>query len=138
MVGKVKVCMGDNSVKNSRIKILKSHAHIHIIGRKSTKFQVNPMKDAAGVVETSSLGRTDVRMGRRNNAHTHGRGHFYSPPPPMSGDNMNSMKCCLDCQGGYRSLLFSCLHPQLIAIALSKWSVNLIPHFLADLDLLSG
>ena len=55
MVGKVEVTMGDNSIKNSRIKILKPHAHLHIIGRKSTKFQVNPMKDVGGVAETKSL-----------------------------------------------------------------------------------
>ena len=51
--------MGDNSVKNSRIRILKSYAHLHIIERKSTKFQVNPMKDVGEVAETRSLGRTD-------------------------------------------------------------------------------
>ena len=48
-------------VKNSRIKILKPHAHLHIIGRNSTKFQANSMKDV-GVAETSSLrtyGRTE-------------------------------------------------------------------------------
>ena len=57
MIGKVYVSLGDKSVKNSRIKILKPYAHLHIIGRKSTKFQVNPMKDVGGVVETE--GRTD-------------------------------------------------------------------------------
>ena len=46
--------MGDNSVKNSRIKTLKPHAQLHIIGRKSSKFQMNPMKDVKGVVETTS------------------------------------------------------------------------------------
>ena len=46
--------MGDNSIKNSRIKILKPHAHLHIIGRKSTKFQMNQMKDVGGVAETRS------------------------------------------------------------------------------------
>ena len=45
MVSKVDVSMGNNSVNNSQIKILKTHAHLHIIGRKSTKFQMNPMKD---------------------------------------------------------------------------------------------
>ena len=49
--------MGDNSVKNSQIKILKPHAHLHIIGRKSTEFQVNLMKDVGGVAETRSLRR---------------------------------------------------------------------------------
>ena len=76
--------MGDNSVKNCQIKILKPHAYLHIIERKSTKFQVNPMKDVRGVAETRSLGRTDGRSdGRkggqkdgRNNAHTDGRGSF--------------------------------------------------------------
>ena len=52
MVGKVKVSIGDNSVKNSRIINLKQHANIHIIGRKSTKFPVNPLKDIGGVAET--------------------------------------------------------------------------------------
>ena len=46
--------MGDNSVQNSRIKILKPHAHLHIIGKKSTKFQMNPMKDVGRVAETRS------------------------------------------------------------------------------------
>ena len=41
--------MGDNS-----IKILKPHVHLHIIGRKSTKFQMNPMKKVGGVVEKRS------------------------------------------------------------------------------------
>ena len=45
-------------VKNSQIKILKSHAHLHITGRKPTKFQVNLMKDVGGVAETRSIGRT--------------------------------------------------------------------------------
>ena len=43
--------MGDKSVKNSRIKILKPYAHLHIIGRKATKFQMNPMKVVGGVAE---------------------------------------------------------------------------------------
>ena len=34
------------------IKILKAHAHPCIIGMKSTKFQMNPMKDVEGVEET--------------------------------------------------------------------------------------
>ena len=70
--------MGDNSVKNSRIKNPKPHAHFHIIGRKSTKFQVNLMKDVGGVAETR---RTDGIMHTRMD-----KGHFYSPLPPMSGD----------------------------------------------------
>ena len=48
--------MGDNSVKNSRIKILKPHAHLHIIGRKSTKFQMNPIKDVRGMTQLASQG----------------------------------------------------------------------------------
>ena len=46
--------MGDNSIKNSQIKILKPYAHLHIVGRKSTKFQMNPIKDVGGVAETRS------------------------------------------------------------------------------------
>ena len=44
-----------NSNKNSQIIFLKSHAHLCIIGRKSTKFQMNPMKDVEGVEETRFL-----------------------------------------------------------------------------------
>ena len=61
MVGKVQVSMGDSSIKNSQIKILKPLTHLHIIGRKSIKFQVNPMKDVGGIVETRSLGWTAGR-----------------------------------------------------------------------------
>ena len=42
------------AIKTSRIEILNPHAHLHIIGRKSTKFQMNPMKDVGGVAETRS------------------------------------------------------------------------------------
>ena len=87
MVGKVKVSMDDNSIKNSRIKILKPNAHLHIIGRKSTQFQVNPMKEVGGVAETRSLGQTagwtEGRTDGRIKPHTDGRGSFYSPPPPL-------------------------------------------------------
>ena len=86
--------MNDNSIKNSRIKILKTDAHLHIIGRKSTKFQVNPMKDVGGVAETRSLGRTAGWTEGRTDGITHTRtdeGHFYSPPPPTSGDNKRGM-----------------------------------------------
>ena len=62
---RVYVSMGSNSNKNSQIKILKPHAHLCIIGRKSTKFQVNPMNDVGGVAKTRSLGRMDVRTDRR-------------------------------------------------------------------------
>ena len=48
------VSMDNNSVKNSSIKNTKPHAYVHIIGRKSTYFQMNPMKDVEGVVETRS------------------------------------------------------------------------------------
>ena len=81
--------MGDNSVKKSQIKILKPHAHLHIIGRKSTKFQVNPMKDVGGAAETRSLGQTAGRTEGRTDGITDTQtdeGHFYSPPPPTSGD----------------------------------------------------
>ena len=68
--------MGDNSIENSQIKILKLHAHFHIIGRKSTELQVNPMKDVEGVAETKSL----RWMARRRDGITHTQtdeGHFY-------------------------------------------------------------
>ena len=51
---KAYVSMGNNSVKNISIKNPKPHAHLHIIGRKSTKFQINPMKDVGGVAKTRS------------------------------------------------------------------------------------
>ena len=55
MVGKVSVSMGNNSIKNSRIKILKPHAHLHITQRKSKKkFKMNRMKNVGEVVETRS------------------------------------------------------------------------------------
>ena len=44
--------MGDNSVKNSSSKNPEPRAHLHIIGRKSTKFSMNLMKDIEGVSET--------------------------------------------------------------------------------------
>ena len=51
----VYVSMGSTSNKNSKIKILKPYAHLCIIGSKSTKFQINPMKDVEGVEETRFL-----------------------------------------------------------------------------------
>ena len=41
-----------SSKKNSQIKMLKSQAHLFIIRGKSTKFQMNPMKDVEGVEGT--------------------------------------------------------------------------------------
>ena len=49
---KVYVSMGNYSVKKSSIKNPEPHAHLHIIGRKSTFFQIHLMKDVEGVVET--------------------------------------------------------------------------------------
>ena len=63
------VSMGDNSIKIAESKIPKSHAYLHIIGRMSTKLQVNPMKDVGGVAETRSR-REDGRKDGRNDAHT--------------------------------------------------------------------
>ena len=64
--------------------------HIFIYkGRKSTKFQVNPMKDVGGVAETRSLGWTEGRADEWMDGIMHtgtDEGHFYSPPPPTSGD----------------------------------------------------
>ena len=54
MTYKAYVSMGNNSVKNSSIKNPKPHAHLHIIGRKSTSVQMNPMKDVGGVREIRS------------------------------------------------------------------------------------
>ena len=41
--------------KKSQIKNQKPHAHLHIIGRKSTKFPMNLKKDVEGVEETRFL-----------------------------------------------------------------------------------
>ena len=46
----------------------KPHAHLLIIRRKSTKFQVNRMKDVGAVGETRSLGWTDGRTDIITNA----------------------------------------------------------------------
>ena len=35
-------------------KLKKTHAHLHIIGKNSTKFQMKPIKDVGGVAETRS------------------------------------------------------------------------------------
>ena len=78
--------MGDNSVKNSRTKILKPHAHLHIIERKPKKIQVHLMNDVGGLVGQSL---SDGRPDGQTDGITHTRsdeGHFYSPPPPTSGD----------------------------------------------------
>ena len=48
------------------------------------------MKDVGGVAETRSLGPTEGRT----DGITHTRmeeGHFYSPPPPTSGDNKKAI-----------------------------------------------
>ena len=74
MVGKVQVSMGDNSLKNSCIEIPTPHAHLHITGRKTTKFQGNQIKDVGGVAEKDlSDGWTD------GITHTQmDEGHLYS------------------------------------------------------------
>ena len=54
IVSKVYFSMCDNFIKYSRIRILKPYAHFNIIARKSTKFQMNPMKGVGGVAETRS------------------------------------------------------------------------------------
>ena len=64
---RVYISMGSKSNKNSQIKILKPHANLCIIGRKSTKFQVNPMKDVEGVEETRFLTYT-VYVSMDNNS----------------------------------------------------------------------
>ena len=51
-------------------------SHLHVIRRRSSNFQVNPMKDVGGVADTRSLGRTDRRKDGRNNAHTNAGGSF--------------------------------------------------------------
>ena len=99
---KFKTAWAITTSKMVTLKILKPYAHLHIIGRKSTKFQVNLMKDVGGVAETRSLGR----MARQTEGRTEGwmegqterimhtrtdEGHFYSRPPPTSGDNFDQL-----------------------------------------------
>ena len=43
------------------------------------------MKDVRGVAVTRANERKDGRTDRRTHTRTD-EGHFYSPPPPMSGD----------------------------------------------------
>ena len=74
------VSMGDNSVKNSRIKSQIPYAHLHIKVRKSTKFQVNSMKDVGGVAETRSVERPDGQTELR----TLGRSSVISISPPRA------------------------------------------------------
>ena len=52
LIYKAYVIMGNNSFNNSSIKNPIPHAHLQIIGRRSTKFQMNQMKDVGGVQET--------------------------------------------------------------------------------------
>ena len=112
--------MDDNSVKNSRIKILKPHAHLHT-GRKSTKFQVNPMKDVGGTAETRSLGWPAGRTDGITHTWT-AKGHFYIPPPTMLGDKKQHKEGICKVLG--RSVIFSacnadfCLCPKVIITTL--------------------
>ena len=83
MVG-TKFSMGSNSNKNSQIKILKPHAHLCIIGMKSTKFQRDPMKDVEGVEETIfltykayvSMGNNSVKNSSIQNPKPHAQLHI--------------------------------------------------------------
>ena len=60
--------------------------HTFMTGRKSTKFQVNPMKDiGGGVAETRSLERTEGRTDGITHTRTD-EGHFYNPLLPTSDD----------------------------------------------------
>ena len=71
------------SNKNSQIRILKPHVHLCIIGRQSTKFEMNPMNDVEGVEETRfrtykayvSMGNNSVKNSSiktpKPNAHLH-------------------------------------------------------------------
>ena len=54
------------------------------------------MKDVGGVAETRFLGRTAGLTDGRNNAPRADEGHFYSPPPPTSGDKEIISYCLVD------------------------------------------
>ena len=58
--------------KMAKTKIKKQHAHLHIIRRQSTKFQIKKCRRSCG--DKISDGRKD-------------ESHFYSPPSPTSGDD---------------------------------------------------
>ena len=53
------------------------------------------MKDVGGVAETRSLGRTAGRTDGVTHTRTD-EGHFYSPPPPTSGDNKSHKSNSMD------------------------------------------
>ena len=55
MVGTESKSAGAVTQTKSKIKILKPHTHLCSIGRKSTKFQMNSMKDVEGLEETRFL-----------------------------------------------------------------------------------
>ena len=90
--------MACNSNKNSQIKILKSHAHLCIIGRKSTKFQLNPMKDVEGVEETRfltykayvSMGNNTIKNSSIKNSKPHA--HLHIIGRKSTKFKMNPMK----------------------------------------------
>ena len=58
----VYVIMGNNSVKNSSIKNPNPCAHLHIAGRKSTKFQMYPMTDAEEIMDRQSLSQQGFEL----------------------------------------------------------------------------
>ena len=57
-----------------------------MIRRKSIKFQISPMKDVRGAAGTRWDGWTEGPTRTRMD-----EGHFYSPPPPTSGDKKHNM-----------------------------------------------
>ena len=63
------------------IKILKPHARLCITGRKSTKFQMNPMKDLEGAEETRFLTyKANVSLGNysiKNSSIKNPKPHAY-------------------------------------------------------------
>ena len=72
-------------VKNSGIEIPKQHAHLHIKRSKTTKFQMNPMKDVRGLAKTRSW--MAEQMERQKESCTHGPTRIISiAPSPLSGD----------------------------------------------------
>ena len=67
----------------------KPPAQFHMIRRQSIKFQISPMKDVRGVVvvekdwtDRKTDGMKDGQMHKQTD-----KGHYYSPPLPMSGEN---------------------------------------------------
>ena len=60
-----------NFVKNMTIKNPKSHAHLQIMVKHSAKFQINSIKDVAGVMGTRSESARVITPNKNQKPHAH-------------------------------------------------------------------